>query len=120
MYEESEWKRIHELFDAGISKSGIARRLGMRRTTVTRLLTLPAPPRRKEDRAASRRASGSARSSGRPITVLPPVTRPASPEQRAQMVRTLAALLLTHMEPAATSAKATRTCTSLGSIPIRG
>lgn len=86
-------ERIHQLFDAGISKSGIARRLGMSRTTVTRLLTLPAPPRRKENCAASRRASGSARRSGRPITVLPPVTRPAPPEQRAQIVRTL---LLTH------------------------
>jgi DNA invertase Pin-like site-specific DNA recombinase len=52
VYGENEWKEIHELFDEGISKSAIARRLRVIRTTVTRLSTLPTPPRRKGDREA--------------------------------------------------------------------
>lgn len=99
MYGEVEWKEVLELFDAGSSKSAIARRLGMSRTTVARLIVLSAPPKRKAERAATRTATASG---GRPrrqeITVLPPIMRPASPERSKQIVTTLSALLLAHLE----------------------
>lgn len=99
MYGELEWKEVRELFGAGNSKSVIARRLGMSRTTVARLLALSAPPDRKAERATIRTATASG---GRPrrqeITVLPPIMRPASPEQSERIVRALSALLLAHLE----------------------
>ncbi len=49
MYGNAEWRQARRLYGAGISKSAIAHRLGMSRTTVARLLSLPAPPQRKTD-----------------------------------------------------------------------
>lgn len=55
MYGEIEWTAARELFDGGMSKAGIARRLGMSRTTVARLLKLQAPPRKENDSAIFRK-----------------------------------------------------------------
>ena len=38
MYGEIEWRQVRGLFDSGMSKSAIARRHRMSRTTVARLL----------------------------------------------------------------------------------
>lgn len=44
MYREAEWREVHRLRAEGMSKSRIARRLGMSRNTVYRLLSLHEPP----------------------------------------------------------------------------
>lgn len=101
MYGEAEWRQACRLYGSGISKSAIAGRLGMSRTTVARLLSLPAPPRRKgdSDTGAQRKGSGLDGKSGRRrVTVLPPIIRPASPERAERVVGPLAALLLAQME----------------------
>jgi hypothetical protein len=99
MYGELEWREVHRLFDAGIPKSAIARRLGMSRTTVARFLAWPAPPRKRHQYVAHREASASGgRSARQRITVLPPITGPTSPERRGRIVGALSALLLAHME----------------------
>ena len=41
-----DWAEVDRLFDReGLAKAAIARRLGMSRNTLDRLLDLPAPPR---------------------------------------------------------------------------
>ncbi|MQA99726.1 MAG: helix-turn-helix domain-containing protein [Actinobacteria bacterium] len=47
MYGEIKWKEVREFFDSGMSKAGIARRLGMSRTTVARLLGVRSVPRHR-------------------------------------------------------------------------
>jgi hypothetical protein len=100
MYGEVEWTQARRLYGSGISKSAIAHRLGMSRTTVGRLLWLPAPPVRTQDSDTGdqRKGSGSGRNAGRRITVLPPITTPASAEQADRVVGALAVLLLAQLE----------------------
>lgn len=46
MHQVEDWAEVRRLHEgAGLSQAAIARRLGMRRTTVARLLTLTEPPR---------------------------------------------------------------------------
>lgn len=46
MYSVKDWAEVHRLFERErLPKAGIARRLGMSRGTVSRLLALPEPPR---------------------------------------------------------------------------
>jgi transposase len=46
VYSVKDWAEAHRLFEReGLSKSAIARRLGMTRNTVCRLLALEEPPR---------------------------------------------------------------------------
>ena len=44
MYDVYDWAEVHRLHREGHSNSAIARRLGMSRTTVIRLLRLDEPP----------------------------------------------------------------------------
>lgn len=54
VYRVQDWAEVQRLFHReGVSKRHIARRLGMSRTTVIRLLALPEPPRYKRRRAGS-------------------------------------------------------------------
>ncbi len=100
MYGEAEWRQARRVYGSGIAKSAIARRLGMSRTTVARLLSLPVPPRRKVglDTGAQRKGAGLDRKAGRRVTVLPPIIRPASAERSERVVGALAALLLAQVE----------------------
>jgi DNA-binding transcriptional regulator LsrR (DeoR family) len=105
MYGEAEWRQARRLYGSGTSKSAIARRLGMSRTTVARLLSLQAPPRRKEDfsTGAQRKEAVLDRKPGhRRVIVLPPIMRPASAERAERVIRALAALLLVQMDGDAT------------------
>ena len=45
MYEVHEWAKVRELYREGVSKKAIARRLGMSRNTVARLVASEEPPR---------------------------------------------------------------------------
>jgi len=55
MYEVHDWAEVHRLFHReGMSKSGIADRLGMSRNTVARLLGLDDPPRYRRKRRGSK------------------------------------------------------------------
>lgn len=46
MHQVEDWAEVHRLFHReGMAKAAIARRLGMSRNTVDRLLTLREPPR---------------------------------------------------------------------------
>jgi len=95
MYGEAEWRRARRLYGSGSSKSAVARRLGMSRTTVARLLSLSAPPRRTQDSdpGVQRKGSGSGHNAGRRVTILPPITKLASAERTERVVGALAALL---------------------------
>ena len=54
MYEVQEWAEVHRLFHReDLSKTEIARRLGMSRNTVTRLLGLSEPPKYVRPRRGS-------------------------------------------------------------------
>ena len=53
MFEVHEWARVRELYREGVSKKAIARRLGMSRNTVARLLASAEPPRYEREPAGS-------------------------------------------------------------------
>lgn len=54
MYRVEDWAEVQRLFHReGLSKAAIARRLGMSRTTVIRLLALKGPPRYVRERQGS-------------------------------------------------------------------
>ena len=55
MYQVHDWAEVHRLFHReGVSKTGIAGRLGMSRNTVARLLGLSEPPRYERVAAGSK------------------------------------------------------------------
>jgi transposase len=55
VYQVRDWAEVHRLFERErLSKSAIAKRLGMSRPTVIRLLGLPEPPRYRRERAGSK------------------------------------------------------------------
>ena len=53
MYEVHEWAKVRELYREGVSRKAIARRLGMSRNTVARLLASAEPPRYEREPAGS-------------------------------------------------------------------
>jgi transposase len=53
VYEVHEWAKVRELYREGASKKAIARRLGMSRNTVARLLASEEPPRYEREPAGS-------------------------------------------------------------------
>jgi transposase len=53
VYEVHEWAKVRELYREGVSKKAIARRLGMSRNTVARLVASEQPPRYERQRAGS-------------------------------------------------------------------
>jgi transposase len=55
VYQVHDWAEVHRLFEReGLSKSAIAKRLGMSRPTVIRLLALDEPPRYQRESPASK------------------------------------------------------------------
>jgi transposase len=55
VYQVRDWAEVHRLFEReGLSKSAIAKRLGMSRPTVIRLLGLPEPPRYQRESPGSK------------------------------------------------------------------
>jgi transposase len=55
VYQVQDWAEVHRLYDReGLSKSAIAKRLGMSRPTVIRLLGLQEPPRYQREPAGSK------------------------------------------------------------------
>jgi transposase len=53
VYEVHEWAKVRELSREGVSRKAIARRLGMSRNTVARLLASEEPPRYEREPAGS-------------------------------------------------------------------
>ena len=53
MFEVHEWAKVRELYREGVSKKAIARRLGMSRNTVARLVRSEQPPRYQREPAGS-------------------------------------------------------------------
>jgi len=53
VYEVHEWAKVRELYREGASRKAIARRLGMSRNTVARLLASAEPPRYEREPAGS-------------------------------------------------------------------
>jgi transposase len=53
VYQVHDWAKVRELHRQGISKKAIARRLGMSRNTVARLVASERPPRHERARVGS-------------------------------------------------------------------